>query len=63
VDDSQLASRVQAPKNKSGQILCFECRPLLQLFRKEIDEVLKFVIEQMVGNTTEINYVIEQKGK
>jgi hypothetical protein len=37
--------------------------PCYSYSERKLMRYWEFVIEQMVGNATEINYVIEQKGK
>lgn len=56
-----LLGRFKPQRIRTDKYYALSVDPCYNYSEMEIDEVMKFVIEQMSDKTTEINYVIEQK--
>ncbi|MBF2710009.1 hypothetical protein [Flavobacterium soyangense] len=56
-----LLGRFKPQRIRTDKYYALSVDPCYNYSEKEIDEVMKFVMEQMSDKTTEINYVIEQK--
>lgn len=56
-----LLSRFKPQRTRLNKYYALSIDPCYNFSETEIDEVMKFVFDQMSDNTLEINYVIEQK--